>query len=345
MDRYGHLDMKNLAIELRKDGLDDFSDLLEKNPDFISEIAHKIFGDSNDLGIMPSMEIHGVPLTTDDSFPFDHNACLQKCSGECCKHKNYLMITLADIYNIISSHGAKYFGIKTTRDLFEGNPPLLELFYLEEYQLYFPYIRYLPVGSVDMTTRPEDAHDSICPFLQPIETVYQYYDMEVPSGTCSAAMGCMLMNNKPLVCRSSPLGMMTGLKTGKISYEYLPPARECPACESDKQVFVSDYMTSIQLPHEKEQQRKFHRILMENQKPSQQNMNKEKLHAITKDIYNIDGILDRYNLNVEHRPNLDTLIRIFFKAVQGDFSVYSDFIASLEKMGSKKITKIDNREN
>lgn len=325
--RYGNLDMENLEIQLKKDGLGGFANILLQNREFFGQIARELSdGLEEDIGVMPTDNVSGIPLTAEDTFPFAPSACLQKCTGECCKHKNYLMITLADIYDMISSRGADFFGIRSTRDLFEGNPPLLELFFSEEYQLYFSYMRYLPVGTEEITTRPEDASDSICPFLRPINAVYDHHKMDLPAETCFGAMGCMFMESKPLICRASPLGMMTGLETGKVSYEYMPPALDCPACASSEKVLVVEYMASINLPGEEEQRRRFHKILMHSRKIPIRPRNKEKFRAVTKDIYNIDGLLARYGHGIEHRPNLETLTKIYFQAVKGDFSGYDELL-------------------
>ena len=331
MTRYGHLDPKQMEAELRKNGLGMFADFLSANSDVVEQMARELRdGVDGKSGVIPSAQIHGVPLSAKGTFRFDNSACLQSCAGECCKHKNYLMITLPDIHNSISSRGGELLGIRSTRDLFEGKPPLLELFYSEEYQLFFHYIRYRPVGGDDATTPPEEAEDSVCPFLRPVKEVYELHAKNLPAQTWAGAMGCMLMESKPFVCRCSPIGKMTGLETGKISYEYLPPALDCPACDSAKEVPVSDYISSIELPGEEAQGRCFHQVLMKNHKTARQAANRESFHAITKDIYNIDGMLARYGLDVEHRPGLAVLVEVMQLAAAGDFSGHEKLIRRFE---------------
>ena len=347
MQKYGNLDLKDLKNELENDGLGEFVDLLEKDQGLFSKMLRDLPSELGDeIGIMPAVDISGVPLKSTDTFGFDQNACLEKCTGECCKHKNYLMISLADVHNIISSRGGEFFNIQSTRDLFEGNPPLLELFFNEEYQLSFPYIRYRPVGTNDLSVRPEEASDSICPFLQPIKQVYDHHNRELPVKACAGAMGCMLMESKPLICRSSPLGMMAGLETGKVSYEYAPPALDCPACDSDTEVRVSDYMSSIELPGEEAQRKRFHRILMSAHKNPLQSKDQDQFRSIASDIYNIDGLLARYGHGPERRPYLDTLTGIYVQAAKGDFSRYeklvSGLVSNLNTISEQKNTHADS---
>ncbi len=336
MQKYGNLDLKELKNELGKDGLGEFVDLLEKDQGLFSKMLRDLPSELGDeMGIMPAVDISGVPLKSTDTFGFEQSACLEKCTGECCKHKNYLMISLADVHNIINSRGGEFFGIRSTRELFEGNPPLLEVFYNEEYQLSFPYIRFSPVGTNDLTTRPEDAKDSVCPFLRPIKTVDDHHKTEVPAKACVGAMGCMLMESKPLICRTSPLGVIRGLETGKVSYEYAPPALECPACESDTEVRAEDHMASIELPGEKSQQQRFHKILMSIHNQPVRKRDRDEFLKVAKDIYNIDGLLARYGCGPDSRPSIDRLTEIYLYAAKGNFSKYEDLINGLKRPTSE----------
>lgn len=335
--KYGHLDLNGMMDELKKDGFGELVKELDLNQDLIDEFASNFGAGSNgEVGIMPTSDFQGIPLTSEDMFKFEQRACLERCSGDCCKHKNYLMITLSDIHNLISSPGAEFFGIHSTRDLFEGKPPLLEIFFNEEYQLSFPYIRYKPVGTDDLTMRPEDAPSCVCPFLRPIKQVFDFHKQEVPSGTCAGAMGCMLMKFKPQICRHSPLGRSTGLETGKVSYEYAPPSLDCPACQSDIKVRVSDYMESVDLPHEAAQQKSFHRILMQTHKKAGCYKDRDRFIAITLDIYNIDGLLARHGFGPEHRPSLNTLTEIYLQAAKGNFSEYETLLSSMSTISGNQ---------
>ncbi len=154
LSRYGHLTYPELTSELRKNGLGEFVDLIENNPDImdmISEASSELFNELPDdiaTGIMPSGQpISGDIVDLDGTIKFNQKACLESCAGDCCKSKNYLMININDIYNIISSPMAGFLDIHSTRDLFERKPPLLEIFFHEEYDFYLPYIRYLPVNA------------------------------------------------------------------------------------------------------------------------------------------------------------------------------------------------------
>ncbi|MFH1282639.1 MAG: hypothetical protein ABII27_03135 [bacterium] len=334
--KYGHLPYSELIEALRKDGLGEFVDIIENDSNFMKSISEidKEFPtdllDDNGYWVMPSVEqqIRGIPVDYHETFKFDHQACLKGCTGTCCKNKNYLMISMIDIFDILSASGAKVLGIHSTIDLFDRKPPLLELFYNEEYRMYLPYIRYLPLG-VDLNTRPEDAKGSICPFLRPIHEVYSYHKKELPHWSGKDALGCILMEDKPAICRLSPLGKSTGMMTGKITYEYLPPAIDCPACESDVDVKVSDYVSSIISSSEEEQQKNFHKMLMIINAKTSGQFDQDRFNEIIKQVYNIDGVLSKYGLGLEHRPQIDLLVEIVFRVSKGDFTLYEHFIKGL----------------
>ncbi len=337
LSKYGHLSYSELIETLRKDGLGQFVDEIENDPDLmklISEASHgltlEVSGDSGH-GVIPStmQEMQGIPVEYHGTFPFDAQACLTKCKGNCCKNKNYLMINISDIFQIISSDAAGYFDIHSTIDLFERNPPFVELFYNEEYRFFFPYIRYLPADA-DVHARPEDASGSVCPFLRPVTEVYEYHSKFMPQWISKDALGCMLMYDKPAICRLSPLGKNSGMITGNVTYEYLPPALDCPACETDVEIKVSEYVSLMVTPSEQEEQERIHRILMSYTSAGNfQKRDQQRFNEVIKYMYNIDGLLSKYGLGTEHRPQLDTLIEIVFAASYGDFSMYEQLIEEL----------------
>lgn len=334
--KYGHLSYSELTETLRKDGLGEFVDAIENNAHLMGLIAETsnefspdVLGDT-DYGIIPStlQQIRGIPVEPHGTFPFDTQACLKRCRGNCCKDKNYLMINIADIFRILSSRGAQFFGICSTIDLFDRKPPFVELFYSEEYKFFLPYIRYLPVDA-DAYTRPEDAKESICPFLRPIKEVYSYHKRELPHWASKDALGCLLMEDKPTVCRLSPLGKCSGMITGKVTYEYLSPAIDCPACETDIEVKVSDYVSSIVSSSEQKQQEHFHKMLMSYNAETSKELDQDRFNKIVKQVYNIDVLLNQYGLSSEHRPQLEDLVEMVFAASRGDFSRYEQFIDGL----------------
>lgn len=336
--KYGHLSYSELTEALRKDGLGEFVDAIENDAylmGMMSEISKEFsihLPDDTEYGIIPSTVEHvrGIPVEYHGTFKFDHQACLRRCKGNCCKNKNYLMINITDIFRILSSEAARFFDIRSTTDLFDRKPPFVELFYSEKYRLFLPYIRYLPINA-DADTRPEDAKRSICPFLRPIHDVYAYHKKALPHWTRELALGCMLMEDKPMICRLSPLGKSSGMVTGKITYEYLPPALNCPACDTDVEVKVSDYISSMVSSSEQRQQERFHKMLMSyHHTGTSQEFDQEYFNEIIKHMYNIDGLLSQYGLGIEDRPQVDQLVEIVFAASHGDFSVYEQFIEGLQ---------------
>lgn len=336
LEKYGHLSYSELTEALRKDGLGEFVDAIENDPnlmELISEIAKEsstpLLGDV-DYGVIPSIDqgISGTPVDYHGTFKFDPDACLKMCTGKCCKNKNYLMINISDIFRILSSKGAKFLKIGSTIDLFDPKPPLVELFYSEEFKLYLPYIRYLPLDA-DLNTRPEDAKASICPFLRPIKEVYSYHKRKLPQWAGEDALGCILMEDKPSICRLSPLGKCSGMSTGKVTYEYMPPAIDCPACDSDIDMKVSDYVSSVVSASEQKQQESFHRMLISCNSEASQKLDQTRFNEIIKQIYNIDRLLSKYGLGSKNRPQVDYLVEIIFRAANGDFSLYEHFIDRL----------------
>lgn len=337
LGKYGHLPYSALLKALRKDGLGEFVDAIENDAHLMESIAEigreyeDIVGDS-ECGIIssPTREIRGTPVEDHESFCFDPQACLETCNGNCCKNRNYLMINITDIFQILSSKGARFLNISTTVDLFDRSPPFLELFYSDEYGLFLPYIRYLPVDA-DLHTRPEDAQGSICPFLFPIHKVYAYHKKPVPKWAAKDAQGCILMAEKPSICRLSPLGKSSGMVTGNVTYEYLKPAPHCPGFETDVEIKVSDYISSMVSSSEQRQQERFHEMLMSYYRAeTAQELDQKRFNEIIRHVYNIDGLLNRYGFGSERRPQVEQLIEMVFAASYGDFSVYEKFVEELQ---------------
>jgi len=188
----------------------------------------------------------------------------------------------------------------------------------------------------NIQTRPEDAKGSICPFLQPIHEVYAHHKKALPKRASKDARGCILMEDKPLICRLSPLGKISGMVTGRVTYEYLPPAPVCPACETDVEMKVSDYVSSVVSLSEQQQEERLHKILMSyHQAGISPEFDRNHLNEIVKQVYNIDGLLFRYGLGSEHRPQVEQLVEIVFAASRGDFGAYKQFIEDLRDLGKK----------
>lgn len=339
LGKYGDLSYSELTETLRKDGLGEFVDAIENDPylmELITDISEEhspdLLGDP-EYGIIPEgvQQATGIPVDYHGTFRFDPQACLKVCKGECCRNKNYLMINIHDIFRILSSKGAQFYDVDSTIDLFDRKPPLVELFYIEEYRLFFPYIRYLPVDA-DVHTRPENAEQSICPFLHPIHEVYSYHKRALPQWASKDAWGCILMEDKPTVCRLSPLGRSAGMVTGKVTYEYLPPAVDCPACETHVEVKVSDYLSSMVSSAEQQQQERFHKMFMSyHRAATSKEVDRNRINEVIKHVYNIDGLLHEYGLDSQHRPRVEHLVEMVFAASHGNLSVYQQFINGLRR--------------
>ncbi len=143
-------------------------------------------------------------------------------------------------------------------------------------------------------------------------------------------MGCMLMEDKPTICRLSPLGKSSGMVTGRVTYEYLPPALNCPACETEVEVKVSEYLSLMVSSSEQQQQERFHKMLMSyHQAEISQEFDQKHFNEIIRHLYNIDGLLSQYGRRIDERPPIDQLVEIMFAASYGDFSVYEQFIEDL----------------
>ncbi len=334
--RYGDLSLDELRTLAREDGLgevlDEVEGLLEVHPELLAAYAAGFPGDPDQDGIdvmPPAPRPETLKVELDGEIFFDQKECLKTCAGNCCKSMNYLMISLPDICRIVSSPAARRFGVQSTDDLFRREPPLVHLFFNEEYGLYLPYIRFVPMGA-DACTRPEDAPGSVCPFLAPIEEVGAYHRKAVPEWAGKQAHGCLLLRHKPKICRLSPVGKSAGLVTGRVVYEYRPPSRDCPACEARVSIRLADYLAAAVLPGEDKLDASFHRILMAERRPLGQD-DSRRYNEIMKQLYNIDGLLARYDADQSQRHTIAALIDLAFEASRGNFVPYDDLLQALSR--------------
>lgn len=235
--------------------------------------------------------------------------------------RNYLQISIADILRIVSSPAAPVLGIHSTADLFGRTPPLVVSFFNAEHRLQLPYIRFRSAGS-DPSLAPEDAPDSVCPFLFPIEDVTRVHGLSRPEGCARDAHGCILLRHKPKVCRLSPLGVFTGLETGRVSYVYVPPTRDCPACETKVAVTTEEFVREALLPGEAEQERRAHEIMMATARKELSDGAKQRYGEVLRQLYNIDDLLIRNGRDLHERPGVERLVSIGIHAARGDFAPY-----------------------
>jgi hypothetical protein len=91
---------------------------------------------------------------------------------------NHSAESYPDIFKLLASPAARHLNLYSTCDLFDRKPQIIELFATEEYDLFLPYLRFLPVGA-EPDTRPEDAASSICPFLYPIADVFAFHKLQL----------------------------------------------------------------------------------------------------------------------------------------------------------------------
>ncbi|MFH0902191.1 MAG: hypothetical protein V2A73_16285 [Pseudomonadota bacterium] len=353
LDRYANLSLEEMKARMREDGFGALSDLadesiqelMRQDPELLKQmILSSPFGaaigdsiddvDDTDGVMPPAPETDTIPVGLDDDIFFDQEACLTSCTGRCCERKNYLMIGLPDIYRIVSSPAARHLGICSTADLFGRQPSLLQSFYNEEYGLYLPYIRYKPVGATE-DVLPEDAPGSVCPFLFPIDEVVAFHGGKMPDKASREARGCILMRDKPKVCRLSPLGAFAGLTTGRTSYVYCPPASDCPACNTKVVVKLADYLREIELPGEAAQEEQVHRIAMATHRRPLTRAEKRQFGDILQQLYNIDELLLRLGVDLQHRPSVVRLVSVGMKAAEGSFEPYEELVQEITELGGK----------
>jgi len=336
MDRYGHIkDLDQLQDAMREDGFGDFVDLLDDNQELIDsfmaehreDIEQSLRHYKGSGAISVQEPVKGIPLNGYDAFKFNPRACLTDCDGRCCKGRNYIMVSYSDIFKLLTSPVANHLKIHSTRDLFETKPPIIEVFFNEEYGLYLPYLRFLAVGA-DPNAPLEHVENSTCPFLYPIADVFSFHNLQIPQDTREDAMGCMLMDCKPLVCRLSPIGQSRGMVTGRLSYEYVEPTKNCPGCATDVEIPLSNYVSAIVSPPEDEERSLFHKMLMTHNARHEGGCNQKRFNSILIEFYNIDRLLSPYG----HipKPKYTQLLEIIIAAARGDFTLYDQFIQSLK---------------
>lgn len=337
MDRYGHMeDLNELQDAMRRDGFGDLIDEINKNPEIVESLIEE-YGEEIEKsqrhylgsGVISVQEpVQGQPLGYGDSFKFDPRSCLMNCDGKCCKDRNYLMISYADILNLMRSPAVHHLKLFSTRDLFERQPPIIELFLAEEYDLYLPYLRFLPVDA-DADVRPEEAESNICPFLYPMDDVFSYYNLQLPEGTIKDAMGCILMNHKPMICQLSPVAQSRGMITGKLSFEYMPPIKNCPGCATNVEIPLSNYVSALISSSEKEERALFHSLIMVHHSRSKIGHDQKRFNSVLLEFYNIDHLLAMYGYSHAQRPSYERLMEILIAAAKGHFTPYNHFLQGL----------------
>jgi hypothetical protein len=242
----------------------------------------------------------------------------------------------------LSSPAAHHLNLFSTLDLFEQKPPIVETFLMEKYDLHLPYLRFLPVGA-DSDVRPEDAESSICPFLYPIADVFTFHNLQLPENTSKDAMGCMLMDRKPLICRLSPVAKTRGMTTGRLSFEYMPPTGDCPGCATDIEIPLSNYVSVLISQSEEKESALFHQMIMAHHARCKEGHDQKRFNSALLEFFNIDHLLSMYGYTHIQRPDYTRLMEILIPAAKGDFTLYDDFLRGLSNKthGEKKADRVD----
>ncbi len=118
---------------------------------------------------------------------------------------------------------------------------------------------------------------------------------------------------------------------GKVTFTYTPPILDCPACETDVEIKVSDYISSVIPLSEKKQKERAQQILIDYSYREAKQVDQARCYEILKQVHNIDGLLFQFGLGIENRPQIDKLLEMVIAAAKGDFSVYDEFVETLKK--------------
>ena len=270
-----------------------------------------------------------LPIHINETFQWDDKACIEECAGLCCKDRNYLMVSFHDILKILRSPYAKRIGIQSTCELFEDEIPLICLNKDQTFKIINPYIVFWPIGA-KMGILPEHAPSSMCPFLKPLRMVYAFHQEKTPDTAHPLAMGCILKDYKPDICKFSPIGFLRGMETGRVSFCHIKPYEFCPACNSQYKVELKTYLNSLQGVNIG-QKSLFHEVAMCHYSRIKSGIDQSIFNKILQKIYNIDRLLFDNNYDVRYRPSYKQLISMLYEAVNGKFDLWESFLNHLGK--------------
>ena len=166
---------------------------------------------------------HGLPLNDNDIVHFNCRMC-----GECCSGLMKVRLNPYDLYLM-----ARRLKLKETGLLINKTVELLR----EENGLYLPYLRF--------KQRPFP----FCPFLE-----NRIDDDNHLTGLCR-----LHRDDKPLVCRMSPVGRSYDSLTDKESFFFLAPLDNCPGQEAVSKITVEKWISPWKKELEKE--KKFFHLL------------------------------------------------------------------------------------
>ena len=270
-----------------------------------------------------------LSIQINESFQWNKNACIEECAGLCCKDRNYLMISFHDILMILKSPYAKRIGIESTCELFEDEISFLCLKKDPSFKIVIPYIVFWPIGA-KMGTLPENAPSNMCPFLKPLGMVYAYHQQKTPKNAHPLAMGCILKDYKPDICKLSPIGLLRGMETGKLSFCHVKPNEVCPACNSNEKVVLKNYLNSLNTVNVGSKSL-FHEVAMSHFRRVNSDYDQNDFNQVLQKVYNIDRLLIDNNCDTQKRPSYKQLMSILNEAANGKFNLWETFLNQLSK--------------
>ena len=284
-----------------------------------------------------------LPILMNETFRWNDKACIEECAGLCCKDRNYLMVSFHDILMILKSSYAKRIGIENTCELFEDKIPLLSIKKDPNFEIVIPYIGFWPIGA-KMGTLPEHAPSNMCPFLKPLGMVYACHQEKTPNTAHPLAMGCILKDYKPDICKFSPIGLLRGMDTGILSYCHVQPHEVCPACNSRGKVELKTYLKSLRGVNIGPKSL-FHEVAMRHYRRVKSGYDQSNFNRVLQKVYNIDRLLLDNNYNIQYRPSYRQLISILYEAASGKFDLWEAFLNHLNKGNIELFVRDkDNRE-
>lgn len=291
----------------------------------------------------PTLQGNELPIQMNETFQWDNKSCIEECAGLCCKDRNYLMVSFHDILMILNSPYAKRIGIQNTCGLFEDEIPFIRIKKDPNFEIVIPYIVFWPIGA-KMGILPEHAPSSMCPFLKPLGMVYAYHKEKTPGTAHPLAMGCILKDNKPDICKLSPIGLLRGMKTGILSFCHIKPDEFCSGCNSHDKVELKNYLNSLSGVNIGPKSL-FHEVAMSHFRRVKSGKNQNGFNQILQKIYNIDRLLLDNNCDVQYRPSYKQLISILHEAANGKFDLWESFLNHLSKGNIELfVHDEDNRE-
>ncbi len=154
------------------------------------------------------------------------------------------------------------------------------------------------------------------------------------------------MDCKPSICRLSPVGQTRGMITGRLSYEYIEPAKNCSGCAADVEIPLPQYVNALLSSSDEEERALFHKMLMAHNTRRQEGYDQKEFKSVLLEFYNIDRLLSKNEYAPKRRPSCGQLLKILIAAAQDDVSLYDEFVQSMNESNHEtmKISRND-REN